>query len=101
LDELFRVLKPGGIAILQTPYSTVLKSNFEDENINNEALRLSFYAQKDHVRIFGHEQFLTDLAKTGFDLNIIKHNDCFSSDETSRYGVNEKEDLIMVIKPVN
>lgn len=101
LDELFRVLKPGGIAILQTPYSTVLKRNFEDENINNEGLRLSFYAQKDHVRIFGHEQFLNDLAKTGFDLNIIKNNDCFSSDETSRYGVNENEDLIMVIKPVN
>jgi SAM-dependent methyltransferase len=100
LDEIFRVLKPGGTAILQTPYSTVLKRNFEDENINNEELRLSFYAQKDHVRIFGQEQFLMDLAKAGFDLNIIKNNDCFSPEETFRYGVNEKEDLIMVSKPV-
>jgi 2-polyprenyl-3-methyl-5-hydroxy-6-metoxy-1,4-benzoquinol methylase len=101
LTELYRVLKPGGIAILQTPYSTVLAENFEDENINTEALRLSFYAQEDHVRIFGEKQFLNELVKTGFELHTVKHSDYFRSAETTRYGVNEKEDLIRVIKPLS
>ena len=99
LDEIFRILKPGGTGILQTPYSRLLKRNFEDENINTDELRLYFYAQKDHVRIFGEEQFLAGLKNAGFELNILKNNDIFSPEETFRFGVNEKEDLIMVRKP--
>ena len=34
LSEFYRVLKPGGVAILQTPYSKILKNNFEDENLD-------------------------------------------------------------------
>jgi len=42
ISEFFRILRPGGIAILQTPFSRLLKKNFEDENINNDQLRLYF-----------------------------------------------------------
>lgn len=98
LQEIHRVLKVNGVAILQTPYSLLLSNNFEEKNINNDALRLFFFAQEDHVRIFSKEQFFYDLEETGFELKIIKHSDLFNDTESIYYGVNRKEDLIRVIK---
>lgn len=98
LQEIRRVLCVDGFAILQTPYSKLLKKNFEEENINTDALRLFFYAQEDHVRFFSEKQFFQDLQDAGFELKIAKHSDLFSEEETIRYGVNKVEDLIRVVK---
>jgi SAM-dependent methyltransferase len=99
MSEFFRVLKPGGFAILQTPFSKVLMKNFEDEGISTSDMRLFFYAQRDHVRVFGERSLRQSLEQTGFLLQIAKHSEYFSDDEAFRYGVNCKEDLIMVKKP--
>ena len=99
LKELFRVLKPNGIAILQTPYSTILENNFEDRGINTDRLRTIVYGQEDHVRIFSEKQFLKSIKDTGFKLDIVKHNDYFNNQDAFYYGVNKKEDLIRAIKP--
>jgi hypothetical protein len=99
LQEIYRVLKPNGIAILQTPYSKLLKKNFEDEGINTDELRLFFYGQEDHVRMFSEKQFIQGLNDAGFILEIIKHGDYFSNRDSMYYGVNKHEDLIKVIKP--
>lgn len=98
LSEFYRVLKPGGIAILQTPYSTLLIKNFEDDAINTEELRLFFHGQEDHVRTFGEQQFLSSIEEAGFKLNIQKHKELFNADEAELYGVNGEEDLILVEK---
>ena len=98
LLEFYRVLKPGGIAILQTPYSKLLKNNFEDEGINNDELRRYFYGQENHVRTFGEQQFLKSLEEVGFQLNIKKHTDFFDENDAYYYGVPMHEDLIMVEK---
>jgi SAM-dependent methyltransferase len=101
MSEIFRVLKPGGTAILQTPFSALLKQNFEDESINTDALRFYFYAQEDHVRLFSQEQFLIGLKHAGFELHIVKQSDLFDAQTSEYYGVNPKEDLIRVMKPSN
>lgn len=98
LSEFHRVLKPGGTAILQTPYSKRLRNNFEDEGIDNDGLRLFFYGQEDHVRRFGEHQFLKSLEEAGFNLHIKKHEDCFDVSTAYYYGVPAQEDLIMVHK---
>lgn len=98
MRDLCRVLKPGGTAILQTPFSTVLKHNFEDESIDTDAMRFYFYAQEDHVRLFAYPQFLQGLEEAGFELHIVKHSDYFDEETTNYYGVNPKEDLIRVVK---
>ena len=100
LREFNRVLKPGGIGILQTPFSTMLRENFEDLNINTDDLRLFFHGQRDHVRTFGQHRFTKSLEEAGFDLQIAKHGDHFDGRATHRYGVNGKEDLIRVRKPL-
>ena len=99
LSEIFRVLKPGGIAVLQTPFSKILRNNFEDEGIDNEDLRLFFYAQRDHVRVFSEAQFMLALQETGFELAVVKHSDFFSDHDAFYYGVNRREDLIRIMKP--
>lgn len=99
LREFYRVLKPGGVGILQTPYSRLLRNNFEDENINTDELRLFFHGQKDHVRTFGEHGFKNSIERAGFDLQIIRHDDHFDDATTYLYGVNRKEDLIHVEKP--
>ncbi|MCK5655499.1 MAG: methyltransferase domain-containing protein [Candidatus Aureabacteria bacterium] len=101
LCEFYRVIKPGGIQILQTPYSKLLKNNFEDKNIDTDELRLFFYGQKDHVRIFGEYQFLKSIEDVGFNLQIKKHKDFFDDHMAFVYGVNKKEDLILVVKPTD
>jgi SAM-dependent methyltransferase len=98
LAEFFRVLKPGGFAVLQTPYSKLLRNNFEDAGISSEELRLFFYGQEDHVRTFGESQFLKSLEDAGFSLQIKKHSDYFDIRTTYYYGVPGKEDLILVAK---
>ena len=101
LKEIYRVLKPNGIAILQTPYSKILKKNFEDEGINTDELRLFFYGQEDHVRIFSEKQFIQGLNDAGFILEIIKHDDFFSDSDSLYFGVNKHEDFIKVTKPIS
>lgn len=99
LREFHRVLRPGAIAILQTPYSRLLEKTFEDKNINTDALRLFFHGQSDHVRTFSESDLFQSLQESGFELRMVKHDDCFDDAATLRYGVNPREDLIRVAKP--
>lgn len=98
MRELFRVLKPGGTAILQTPYSKHLRYNFEADTIDTDKRRSFFYGQFDHVRIFSERQFFQDLQDIGFHLHITKHGDCFNEREAFLYGINSNEDLVLATK---
>lgn len=97
MGELYRVLKPKGKAILQTPYSGEIFNSYEDKSINDEKGRLEHFGQKDHVRIYGLD-FFEKLKSVGFKLNVINHSDLFDSEDTYKYGVNPRENLILVSK---
>ena len=98
LNEFHRTIKPGGFAILQTPYSRLLKKNFEDEGIDSDDLRNFFYGQEDHVRIFGKNHLFKSIESAGFILQIKKHEDYLKEYTASYYGVNSKEVLILAAK---
>jgi len=97
LSEIYRVLKRGGMAILQTPYSSILANSFQDKNINTNDLRQKFYGQEDHVRVFGHDLF-DQLEDIGFQLKIKKHKDTLLTLDSKKFGVNSSENLILVEK---
>lgn len=65
MQELFRVLKPGGWAILQVPVSGVLKHTFEDFSITTPGEREKIFGQKDHVRIYAKD-YSDRLKSAGF-----------------------------------
>ncbi len=97
MKEFYRILKKGGKAVLQTPYSPILKDSFEDQTKTSEHERKHFFGQKDHVRVYGLDLF-ERLQSAGFTLKIVKNDELFSREESRKYGVNEREDLILVEK---
>lgn len=62
-------------------------------------LRNFFYGQEDHIRLFSEKQFLFSLGNAGFFLQIKRHTDFFDDMISKYFGVNNKEDLILVTKP--
>lgn len=101
LCELLRVLKPGGHAILQTPFAASLAHSLEnDPEITTDAKRIEFYGQEDHVRLYGRDLF-ERIQAAGFTLNLKQHNQCLPDIDAARYGVNPNEPLFLCQKPVS
>jgi SAM-dependent methyltransferase len=57
MQELFRVLKPGGMGIFQIPQDLSRESTFSDDSITNQKERAAIFGQYDHVRIYGRDYF--------------------------------------------
>jgi SAM-dependent methyltransferase len=57
MQELYRVLKPGGMAILQIPQDLNRATTFSDDSITDEKERAKIFGQYDHVRVYGLDYF--------------------------------------------
>ncbi|WP_310595384.1 methyltransferase domain-containing protein [Flavobacterium sp.] len=57
MQELYRVLKPGGMAILQIPQDLNRATTFSDDSITDEKERAKIFGQYDHVRVYGRDYF--------------------------------------------
>jgi ubiquinone/menaquinone biosynthesis C-methylase UbiE len=56
MNEIFRVLKPGGFSILQVPFfNPVPNVTFEDATITDKRQREKIFGQDDHVRKYGND----------------------------------------------
>jgi predicted SAM-dependent methyltransferase len=51
LSEIFRVLAPAGMLILQVPIQG--ETTFEDSTVQSDSERLEKFLQEDHVRLYG------------------------------------------------
>jgi SAM-dependent methyltransferase len=98
MKELFRVLKPGGWAILQVPFSPILEKSYEDYDIISKEGREKYFGQFDHVRIYGQDYF-NRLESVGF--KVEKHHplkDKWNIPNIEKYALNNKEELIIAKK---
>ncbi|MEN8249307.1 MAG: methyltransferase domain-containing protein, partial [Bacteroidota bacterium] len=67
MQEIYRVLKPGGWGILQVPlFHPLPEKTFEDANITSPNDREKSFGQSDHVRLYGKD-YLDRLVGAGFD----------------------------------
>src|ERR1039458_994370 len=98
LRELRRVLRPGGCAVLQTPYSRRLTHTFCDSGIDTDELRLWFYGQEDHVRLYGRDLF-DRISETGLLISAHTHASLLADLDPMYYGVNRDEDLVLAFAP--
>ena len=74
MEEMYRVLKPGGRAILQVPYSTKILNTLETHEINNPEKQSALYGQKDHVRIYQLQDYINRLQNAGFKVEVIDYS---------------------------
>ena len=99
MSELYRVLKPGGWAILQVPVSATLKETYEDFSITSSELRKEAFGQRDHVRIYA-EDYKDRLARVGFQINVFRwvtEPEKFGG-RRNAFGLNEEEVVYSVTK---
>ena len=57
MQELYRILKKGGMGILQIPQDLNREKTFEDNSITDKKERAKIFGQYDHVRIYGRDYF--------------------------------------------
>lgn len=101
MKELYRVLKPGGWAILQVPISPFLEQSYEDPDIITEKSREKYFGQFDHVRIYGQDYF-SRLESVGF--KVERHHplkDQWNIPNIEKYALNPEEELFVAHKPFN
>lgn len=98
LAEIHRVLKPGGIAVLQTPYCEGISEKIEDHAVTSSEARLQLYGQEDHVRLYGRD-FRSYLRSRGFEDECATHADVLPAIDAKRHGVNASEPFLRFRKP--
>lgn len=97
LNEIYRITRPGGHAILQTPYSNALHHTFFDPGINTKIARLNAYGQEDHQRLYGLDLPLR-IQSSGFKSLIQNHAELLSSIDPYKFGVNPNEPFFLFQK---
>lgn len=70
MQEMRRVLKPGGIGILQIPYSEKLEITLEEPGIRDPERQSALFGQRDHVRVYALNDYVKRLESSGFDVKI-------------------------------
>jgi SAM-dependent methyltransferase len=91
MREFYRVLKPGGWAILLVPITA--QKTFEDPTVVDPAERLRLFGQEDHVRRYGPD-YVDRLTAAGFEVSEIRVSDLFGDDEARRIGIAQAAGLI-------
>lgn len=90
MKEIYRILKPGGIAILQTPLDMNRTVTFEDDSIIDKKERAKIFGQYDHVRIYGTD-FFERLRSVGFKVDEIDYSKNFTLEEIKKYSFLDGE----------
>jgi len=98
MKEIYRVLKPGGLAILQIPMDYNLDHTYEDDQITSREERAKHFGQYDHVRLYGWDYF-DRLMSIGFEVSKEQPQSILSHHEIQRYGLIPDEVIPVVKKP--
>ena len=99
MQELFRILKPGGTAIVQIPQDLSREKTFQDDSITDPKERAQIFGQYDHVRVYGRDYF-DRLRDIGFEVEEVEYTKNFSTAEIDTYRLADGEIIPVCKKPL-
>jgi SAM-dependent methyltransferase len=99
LTEIYRVLKPGGFAILFVPIDFKLEHTYEDLSITDPMEREKHFHQKDHLRLYGKD-YPELVKKTGFVIDAPNYIDELDEATKNRFCIDIMEYMYAYKKSV-
>ncbi len=90
MKELYRILKPGGTAILQIPQDLNREITFEDNSITSRKERARIFGQYDHVRVYGRDYF-EKLRAVGFKVEEVEYTSKLTPEQIDKYRLAKGE----------
>ncbi|MEZ7876935.1 MAG: methyltransferase domain-containing protein [Polaribacter sp.] len=97
MQELYRVLKPGGFGIFQIPQDLSKAITFEDNTITDRKERAKLFGQYDHVRVYGRDYF-DKLRSIGFKVDEVDYTKKITLDKIEKYCLMKNEILPVCYK---
>ena len=104
ISELYRVLKPGGTALILVPINGIAfelpydeTKTLEDERFNTPELREKHYGQFDHVRLYGSD-FRERLVECGFEIKSDDFIKKLGYETVERYALIRNENIFECTK---
>lgn len=97
MQELYRVMKKGGMGIFQIPQDLSREVTFEDDSITDPKERAKIFGQYDHVRVYGRDYF-DKLQSIGFRVKQVDYTKEISPELADKYRLMKGEILPVVFK---
>jgi len=97
MQELYRVMKKGGMGIFQIPQDLNRETTFEDDSITDRKERAKIFGQYDHVRVYGRDYF-NKLRSIGFKVDEVNYTEKLSAELSDKYRLMKGEVLPVVFK---
>ncbi len=98
LSEFYRVMKPGGWGILQVPIDWTNPATEEDRSITDPVELERLYWQRDHLRLYGFEDYPFRLRDAGFTVEIVNMKDVLGASRYDRYALGGEQWVFVVKK---
>ena len=99
MSELYRVLKPGGVGLINVPARRDETETLEDFSLSPEE-RQKQYGARDHVRYYAIPDFANRLRSVGFSTDIRDYGTETSLDKIEN-GIMSHEQIVVSTKPEN
>jgi len=97
MQELYRVLKKGGMGIFQIPQDYSRETTYEDFSITTPKERAKHFGQYDHVRVYSSDYF-DRLRAVGFKVDELNYSKKLSEKEIDKYRLMPNEILPVCFK---
>lgn len=99
MKEIYRVLKPGGWAILQVPFmGKDLQTTYEDPSVTGARERERVFGQSDHVRIYGKD-YPNRIRSAGFEVKEDDFVKTMKPELIKRFALPADEVIYLSVKP--
>ena len=98
LREFYRVLRPGGWGVLQVPIDWTNPNTEEDRSITDPVELERLYWQRDHLRLYGYEDYPNRLRSAGFAVEVIDMKEVLGASRYERYALGGEQWVFVVRK---